>query len=146
MNKKVAELAEALGCKPSAVKVYMRELFPGLAWPEADTAALRETIARKKKALYETIITQAKICLTHDEIAAGIGISGRLLRHLLGGHVFVGRTASEDGEEETRVMWPHAGISLNKGRLEAVPYREKAKSGALLSYPSGMLLERGVRP
>jgi hypothetical protein len=149
-HEQLTELAEMLGCGKPAVKVYMRELFPGLAWMKVNPDSLRESISQKKKELYDNIIRLVKSgqCSTHSHIAAGLGISDRLLIHLLGGHMFTMRTfdESEKEEVETRVIWPHAGVSMHKGKLEILPPKETSKRGTLLSYPAGAPLERGVRP
>jgi hypothetical protein len=151
MNKAmIQELADHIGCKPAAVKVFMRELFSGLAWQRARPDTLREAISRKKKALCENIVDAVKSgqCATHESIAARLGISGRLLIHLLGGHMFTMRTfdESEKEEAETRIIWAHAGIAMNRGKLEIMPPKEPVKRGTLLSYPAGAPLERGIRP
>jgi hypothetical protein len=138
----VQELADVLECEPKAVKVYIRELFPGM-----DMNGITPELAReKKRCLYEKLLTLLKEgCSTHEQIAARLGISDRLLIQLLGGHVFTRRTCSE--ADETLILWPRAGVSMNRaGKLEILPPKEPPRPGTLLSYPAGAALERGVRP
>jgi hypothetical protein len=142
----VQEAAELIGCKKAAVKVYVRELFPGRSLPDLDGDVIRQ----KQKELYGELVRliQSGRCSTHGLIAARLGISAKLLAALLGGRIFVERAFPEE-EDEAPVCWPRLGISMKRpGRLEIVPRKETAKpgGGALLSYqPGASPLEAGLR-
>jgi hypothetical protein len=138
----IQELAEKLECEIPALKLYVRKFFPQYSVREAaQNETVCESLVQKRRELVERLrrVLADREYASHEDIAARIGIDGKLLSALIGGRTFAVRTIREDDDTDNAVYWYGLGVSIRKRskKLEILPFKKTFSEKTLLNYAPG---------